>query len=287
MADHIKLFVTNMVAYADTRLKKVGPSHPYHAVIMALNDVFTRNGVCHSHGMSHALDVMRLAAELLDACPEELPDGAHDRVMLAALLHDADDGKYFPNNKNSENARACLAAAQVPDGDVAEVIRMIDLVSASKNGNVAPEGTPDWMLYPRYADRLAAIGWTGVVRCWIYSINQATPRPLYTAATPRPGTEDELWQEATKERFDAYKARGGGSASMLDHYFDKLLIMCREYKDRPNTYLAAESKRRVRVLVEFVLNFNFYKKFDGILLNELLDTTFNDALARCVIEMSS
>ena len=32
-----------------------------------------------------------------------------------------------------------------------------------------------------------------------------------------------MWAEVKEERFENYQKSGGGSASMMDHYYDKLL----------------------------------------------------------------
>jgi hypothetical protein len=105
------------------------------------------------------------------------------------------------------------------------------------------------MLYPRHADRIAASGWTGVERCWKY--NTRAERPLYTKDTPRALDEKDLWARiATPERFAAYR---GDSASMLDHYYDKLLHVTQFATE--NEFLTTEARRRMLPLLEVVLAF--------------------------------
>ena len=37
-----------------------------------------------------------------------------------------------------------------------------------------------------------------------------------------------MWAEVREERFENYQKSGGGSASMMDHYYDKLLQVNRQ-----------------------------------------------------------
>src|SRR5204863_4319085 len=83
-------------------------------------------------------------------------------IILAALLHDADDRKFF-GDSNYKNARYLLR--KIPEGDVELVVHMIDLVSTSKNGNSTPVASSGWLLIPRYCDRLEAVGKIGIERC--------------------------------------------------------------------------------------------------------------------------
>ena len=106
----------------------------------------------------------------------------------------------------------------------ADVLEMIGHVSTSENGNSVPQIAlehPEY-LWPRYSDRLEAIGIIGAIRCYQY--NSEKGAPLAVESTPRPQTEEELWLNHVKdERFEEYQSSGGKSASMMDHYYDKLL----------------------------------------------------------------
>ena len=133
---------------------------------------------------------------------------------------------------------------------------MISLVSCSSNGNAAPPEarTSPELLWPRWADRLEASGEIGVVRCYRYNLHVGAP--LSVEATPRPASPEDVWRHATEERFEAYQASGGGSASMLDHYYDKLLHVARPPPRLvQNAYLEAEAEARVAPLVEVCLAF--------------------------------
>ena len=99
---------------------------------------------------------------------------------------------------------------------------MISYVSFADNGNIIPERArqnPE-LLWPRYCDRLEALGKGGVIRCWQY--NREKREPFFVDSTPRPSSITDLWEKVTEARYNEYM-RKKTSASMLDHYYDKLL----------------------------------------------------------------
>lgn len=210
-----------------------------------------------SHGAHHALQVLAHAEEML-AC--EMPPLSHTQslnVKLAALLHDLDDRKYFPKNKNYENARFVLdkVLPEAHDEHIT-VLEMIKLVSTTSNGNAIDGEIAHWMFYPRFADRLEAIGPVGVERCLAYS--QHKKRPLFTPNTMRPRSENELWKVATAERFALYLARKE-SDSFIDHFYDKLLhigtLQALGYPTNP--YVVREATLRHQYMVDYILSFDF------------------------------
>lgn len=88
--------------------------------------------------------------------------------MLASLLHDVDDHKYF-KTKNYDNARFILGNVLRNEERIAKIVRMVDLVSFSKNGNQINEKDPIAYYFPRYADRVESIGLIGIYRTYLYS----------------------------------------------------------------------------------------------------------------------
>ena len=134
--------------------------------INRLNNLFTKAHVCKSHGIDHAVAVMNHADLAIKSKKYPIPIKTKNAVKLAALLHDADDRKFFPDNKNYENLRIVLRDR--PGDFVDLVIRMVSLVSSTTNGDRIPEDVigSEWMLIPRYADRIEAIGLVGVERCF-------------------------------------------------------------------------------------------------------------------------
>ena len=74
--------------------------------------------------------------------------------------------------------------------------------------------------------------------------------------TPRPQSEEELWKEVSPERFQAYQSSGGKSASMIDHYYDKLLQIAFFDKELiQNDFLCSEASKRVQPLVNLCLEY--------------------------------
>ncbi len=65
---------------------------------------------------------------------------------------------------------------------------MIDLVSFSKNGNQINANDPIYFYFPRYADRVEALGLIGIYRTYQYS--ERLSNPFYTYETPKPATQE-------------------------------------------------------------------------------------------------
>ena len=178
-----------------------------------------------------------------------------------ALLHDADDAKYFPDTANYENARKILSTDQTLSAEAVEtIIMMISLVSTSKNKDTIPDGLAIWMLFPRYADRLEAIGLIGVERTLEYTLKKG--QPLFLEETAKAKTVDELNAIATKERYDSYVSK---SVSMFDHLYDKLLHLG-NFPIR-NKYFDQECDKRMQPLIDLALVFG--RSEDGMTAEEV------------------
>lgn len=168
-------------------------------------------------------------------------------VLSAALLHDADDDKIFSTLDNS-NARRILSACNVSPQLATRIIEVINLVSTRTNKNTQALASESWKLIPRHCDRLEAIGIIGIVRCYQYTLKLGNP--LFTETTPRATTIERVMQIATPQRFAAYN---GNSASMIDHFYDKLLHI--SDLDTQNKYLLSTAQTRKQVMIDFVLQF--------------------------------
>ena len=105
--------------------------------INRLSTILTNNNVCSSHGIEHAIQVMNNAEQALKCAKFTLTQEQYNCVLLASLLHDADDRKFFPNNFNHENVKAVLYDYNKESLEL--IIKMISLVSSSKNGDSIPE----------------------------------------------------------------------------------------------------------------------------------------------------
>jgi uncharacterized protein len=213
----------------------------------SLRQLFIKSGIDAGHGYDHALAVMHHARHALKHF-SNLNQAQRQAVLLAALLHDADDGKFFPNNKNYENATEILQAYSEEERTLA--LQMIGLVSCSRNGNQTSQDIPLWMFIPRWCDRLEAMGEIGIKRCQIY--NEHVKRPIYIPnATPVACNIIELECIATNERFQRYQS-GVPSVSMIDHFYDKLLHL-RIITGIP--YIDEMMETRHKIMVDYVIDF--------------------------------
>lgn len=65
----------------------------FQAVIPRIEAICKQNHVDDTHGLAHALKIASLTEKALHF--EEMDARSHDDLILAALLHDIDDHKYF------------------------------------------------------------------------------------------------------------------------------------------------------------------------------------------------
>lgn len=213
----------------------------------ALKELMNHHSVG-GHNYDHFLAVEDHALKALKC--ESLDERTKLQIRLASLLHDADEPKMFKTN-NNDNARTLLYLGHFDDNFIEGVIEMINLVSCSKNGdNPVPI---HWMAIPRDCDRLEAIGEVGIQRCIEY--NNHIKMPKHCSETPRANTIEEVFLCATFDRFKAYM-NGQPSASMIDHFYDKLLHIGKASAlVSQNKYILEEANRRTDVMAEFVVDY--------------------------------
>jgi hypothetical protein len=219
-----------------------------------LREKLTKAGVDSGHSLGHALIVMRHAEQALK-CEDWLTEPIRDGVLFAAFLHDADDEKFFGRHSdNYPNAREIMERTNLefPDLhlDIELVIQMISLVSASKNKNSKVDPGKEFMLLPRWCDRLEAIGQIGLDRAIGYA--KHIGNPMVTPDTPSVANEDDLQRIAPYSRFLAYQ---GQSASVIDHIYDKILHIGLRPEDTTNEYLLRISSERTQIIKDFVFNY--------------------------------
>ena len=120
------------------------------------------------HDAAHTLRVCHNAKILL----EHYPEADKERVLLAALLHDADDEKLF-QSENCAHARNFLKEEGIGEEEIEEICRIIGSVSFHKNRGKSPESLEEMIVQD--ADRLDALGAVGIARTFAYGGRKGRP----------------------------------------------------------------------------------------------------------------
>ena len=220
-----------------------------------------------SHGLTHAMTVYEHSCKAISCHEPALSSKVVMEIQIAALLHDTDDYKYFPDSPKGTypNALDILIKAGVPSESYGNIIEMISLVGCSENGNFVPQSIRDtnswYKLIPRWSDRLEAVGAAGVVRCFQYS--KEIQRPLSSPKSPRAQTAQEVWELCRAEQFESYQKNGPSDDDMMTHYYDKLLHVSRPPPEIvQNQYLIDMAEASSKELVEMCVRFGRTGKVD-------------------------
>jgi uncharacterized protein len=263
-------------------------------LISDLNEFFKNNKVHDDHGFKHALTVMASAEAALSNEPfvydSQLDHNTRNKIIAAALLHDADDPKIFytpayeaQKKKMCEelgnyqakyldqpvdiyqypNAYYLMLKQKIPVtfGDMIEVIYMISKVGASKNGNDSIKG-PAWLAIPRDVDRIEAIGEIGIARADKYT--RDVGRPIFNNNDPLVCNEQEYqnFMPQMVRRFELYSSpKGTKSETMIGHCYDKLFHIGK--MSSGSKYLETIAQERLQVIKEWVFTVNTIRRDKG------------------------
>jgi len=154
------------------------------------------------HDAEHSLRVYRLACRIAD-----MESCDRDIVVLASLLHDADDVKLF-STENYANARSIMTEEGIPGPVQERVIEIISTVSFKGTDTQVPK-TIEGMIV-QDADRLDAIGAIGIGRAFAFGGNRG--RRMYDP--------DEKPRCNLSEA--EYRAQNG---TTLNHFYEKLFLL--------------------------------------------------------------
>lgn len=172
-------------------------------------------------------------------------EGADPYVVdLAALLHDVADHKFHGGDETAgPRVAGEWLESQGAGAETVEHVRAIIAGLSFKGAGVpTPMATPEGRVV-QDADRLDAIGATGVARAFAYGGSRG--RPMHD-----PAAAPEM-----HDSFERYKAGGGPTTN---HFHEKLLLL----RDRMNT----ASARRIAVgrhrFMEAFLE-RFHQEWDG------------------------
>ncbi len=128
-----------------------------------------------------------------------------EKLLLIALLHDADDCKIC-KTENNENARKIIRRRGFCVDFENDVIENINKISFKGTGESVPASLEGKIVQD--ADRLDALGAIGIARAFAYGGSKN--RPIYV-----PGEK-----EMTFKNEDEYRKQNG---STISHFYQKLL----------------------------------------------------------------
>ena len=131
-----------------------------------VRDLFRDNAG--GHDADHTLRVWTNAKKIAG----QEPPCDRTVLMLAALLHDADDHKLFRTVDN-RNARIFMLENGIPEAQIEAVCNAVNSVSFSQNKGKTPE-TPEGRIV-QDADRLDAIGAVGIGRTFAFGGEHGRP----------------------------------------------------------------------------------------------------------------
>lgn len=217
------------------------------------------------HGWDHFLAVYQHGLHAIQKCQMKLNKHEVTSILLACLLHDIDDRKIkccFDDPSLALSPASLLASPFGPfpfaqqiliQSDckdfISLVIELIALVSTSVNGN--SDDLPleqKWKYLPRDCDRLEALGKIGI--CRVMDGGQRSGLPFYTETTPFPRTEKDIWLLLQQRPLCLYVEKKS-SASVLDHFYDKLLHL--HVVASRNSYVYETNQIRMKEMMEWLL----------------------------------
>lgn len=118
-------------------------------------------GNADGHDLDHSIRVYNNAVNI----SKSYTDADVLIIVLASLLHDADDYKLF-DTENNENARRFMKDQNISEEYMNRICDVINSVSFSKNKGVKPSTLEGCIVQD--ADRLDALGAIGIARTFAY-----------------------------------------------------------------------------------------------------------------------
>lgn len=225
------------------------------------------------HDIGHILMVEKHTLQALKniKIKKHYPKNFKTNVHIAALLHEVGDHKLVGDNDDSKEVLLKEVLNQICDNEHhSDIIKMVDLCSASKWGNKVPENIEEYHLIPRWADRLEATGYIGLTRCFTFTVYKN--RPIVDENDDFPSNLKELNKVSPPSRFVEY-SNGRKSTSVLCHLLDKVRHI--NGNDVTVPFLKNSLNEGQKIIDNYILLFvNSGNKFDLDVIIDNLDENY-------------
>lgn len=190
------------------------------------------------HSMDHIERVVKMAQRLAES---ETCD--YFLIVASAYLHDVTDDKLVPDVAEARRElQAFLASIEVTSVQIASIFYIIDHVSFSASIGKKPEALTIEAQIVQDADRLDAIGATGIARTFYYGGH--TGHKIYDPEVP----PRELKSKSE------YRV----NETVINHFYEKLLLL----PERMHTRLARQIGQERKGVMEVFLA-AFMKEWQG------------------------
>ena len=207
------------------------------------------------HGFDHVERVSVIAQKLM----HNLSDIDKDIVLLASLLHDADDYKLFGQeaSDNLTNAKRIMNECSVDDNTQQKVCDIIANMGYSKLlGGIRPKSKEGMIVSD--ADMIDATGINGIIRTLNYAFSrcQKYGTPVF---------DKNEWPE-TELSVERYKSSDRKSDNCINHFFEKTLRL-------GNLMMTKEGKQMAKVRLSRMVEFlhGYFDENDVPEWNEYLE----------------
>ena len=207
------------------------------------------------HGFDHVERVLQIAQKLM----QNLSDIDKEIVLLASLLHDADDYKLFGQEAcdNLTNAKRIMSECSVDEKTKQKVCDIISSMGYSKFLKGIRPTSKEGMIVSD-ADMIDATGINGIIRTLNYAFSrcQKYGTPVF---------DKNEWPEINMSA-ERYKSRDRKSDNCINHFFEKTLRL-------GNLMMTEEGKQMAKVRLSRMVEFlrGYFDENDVPEWNEYLE----------------